>query len=290
MKKHSTSNPLDDLLGRASDLAKRKQGEAVVYLGSVQDPIPRLLVEDSDIPATAFRIWAHLRSRINNPNAPGMVPSYPNIMNILGIGSRGTVSSAFLMLRMTRWITLVSRESNDRGYKVGNVYALHSEPLSIEDTLSLDQEYMRLLEDAAVLDISTSSNKSRNKKTKDLALRVLDGIAVLYGQRSDTAHYDMKQRLIAHRARSLVEQESVEGTEFFGRNRPIETENVAEEDNRKSLSTKIVLRDSEQNSEEKSLSTKIVLRDFLGTKLGGPPWATPQNHELSTEIDELSTA
>ncbi len=99
------NSPLDQLLNKARVLANQRDGEALVFLGSVQDPIPRLLIEDQDVPATAFRIWAHLRSCVDDPNSPGMVPSYRQIMHTLGIGGKETLRNSFYVLRMTRWIT-----------------------------------------------------------------------------------------------------------------------------------------------------------------------------------------
>ena len=116
---------LDRLLDQAGALASQRDGEAVVYLGSVQDAIPRLLILDNDIPATALRVWMLLRIQIDDPTLASMVPSYPEIMRVLGIGSRDTMRNSFYYLRMTRWITLINRKTNRFGYNRGNVYALH---------------------------------------------------------------------------------------------------------------------------------------------------------------------
>jgi len=49
-------------------------------------------------------------------------------------------------LRMTRWLTLCASIRDAQGQFRGNVYALHDEPLPLIDTLHLDANYFRFVE------------------------------------------------------------------------------------------------------------------------------------------------
>ncbi|MCP3894280.1 MAG: hypothetical protein GY706_06590, partial [Bacteroides sp.] len=91
----------------------------------------------------------------------------------------------------------------------------------------------------------------RNKKTKALALHLLGGIAQDYGRREDSDHFGIKQRLLAHKARSLIRQEQTdeancqhENISFYGRTNPNNANTVISKTRQISQSTKIVLRDS----------------------------------------------
>ena len=125
------NNLLNDVIQQAMNMAEQRKGEALLLFGESHDPIPRTLIRDPDLPANAKLIWCHLRSVTGDPTRPDMAPRYADLMRDLSIGSRQTVAHCYHALRLTRWITLVTRRVDRFGYTVGNVYGLHTTPATI---------------------------------------------------------------------------------------------------------------------------------------------------------------
>ncbi len=67
---------------------------------------------------------------------------------------------------------------------MGNVYALHSSPLAITDTITLDNSYISLLEQIA------HQEKKRFKALAELSQRILEGISLNYGCQDQEDHFD----------------------------------------------------------------------------------------------------
>ena len=137
---------LNDVIQKAMNMAEQRKGEALLLFGESHDPIPRTLIRDPDLPANAKLIWCHLRSVTGDPTRPDMAPRYADLMRDLSIGSRQTVAHCYHALRLTRWITLVTRRVDRFGYTVGNVYGLHTTPATIQQTLELDASYPGFLQ------------------------------------------------------------------------------------------------------------------------------------------------
>ena len=152
---------LDNLLHRAVSFSRENDSDAVLFLGQPTDPLPRALLFDKDLPPWARIIWWCLRTYSDNPASASRAPSYENIQEELGIGSRGTVSAAIHSLRVTRWITLLANSDVRR-----NVYLLHDAPLTFSQAIELDPDYTDRIADAL---------RSSNKHVRQLARRVLDG-------------------------------------------------------------------------------------------------------------------
>ncbi|EGG7906271.1 helix-turn-helix domain-containing protein, partial [Salmonella enterica] len=62
--------------------------------------------------------------------------------------SRGTVSRALTMLRLTGWLSLCKRVRDSGGRVRGNIYAQHDEPLSARDAETFDPGWLDLVADA----------------------------------------------------------------------------------------------------------------------------------------------
>ncbi|MBA1446636.1 MAG: STY4528 family pathogenicity island replication protein [Chromatiales bacterium] len=139
---------------------------ALLYLGNWQDPIPRLLILDRTLDASDVRLWAYLRTLFTQPGMPAAFPGYREIQQDLPM-ARATLAGSISTLRATRWITRCTTVRDARGRFKGNIYALQEEPLSLADTLHLDNEYMAFL---------AKTTQHGYKRVRTVASAVLDTI------------------------------------------------------------------------------------------------------------------
>ena len=133
---------------------------ALLFLGEVQDPIPRTLIIDPNLNAIDIRIWMLLRISIANPVLPGKLPSQKELSGLI-LCSEMTVWSSMQILRLNRWLTLCERVNDKNQMNRGNIYAIHTEPMTISDTLKLDNNYIEFIE---------QSLNSKTKRIKNNAM------------------------------------------------------------------------------------------------------------------------
>ncbi|MEJ1355817.1 MAG: STY4528 family pathogenicity island replication protein [Candidatus Sedimenticola sp. (ex Thyasira tokunagai)] len=148
---------------------------ALLYFGNWQDPIPRLLILDRALNASDVRLWAYLRTLFTQPGMPTVFPGYREIQQDLPM-ARATLAGCISTLRATRWITRCTTVRDAKGRFKGNIYALHEEPLSLADTLHLDNEYMTFL---------ARATQHGYKRVRTIASAVLDTIRDRIGQDGD---------------------------------------------------------------------------------------------------------
>ncbi|MEJ1343114.1 MAG: STY4528 family pathogenicity island replication protein [Candidatus Sedimenticola sp. (ex Thyasira tokunagai)] len=148
---------------------------ALLYFGNWQDPIPRLLILDRALDASDVRLWAYLRTLFTQPGMPTVFPGYREIQQDLPM-ARATLAGCISTLRATRWITRCTTVRDAKGRFKGNIYALHEEPLSLADTLHLDNEYMTFL---------ARATQHGYKRVRTIASAVLDTIRDRIGQDGD---------------------------------------------------------------------------------------------------------
>ncbi len=178
---------LQGLLQKASE--HRSGGDQLVFMGSLQDPVPRHLIIDPDLPASAVRIWAYFRSHITSMDGSIKCPTYVEIMRDLSIGSRETVAVHLSLLRATRWLSLAARTKDERGFTRGNIYALHTQPISVADAIVLDEEYMGLL---------IKLSQHQNPKYHRLALSLITNAEQFFDQQTTTPSLDaIEESLVA---------------------------------------------------------------------------------------------
>ncbi len=159
------TSSLERVLTDAREFARDRNSDAVLFLGQPTDPIPRALIQDSDLPPWARVLWCYFRQLSDTPARAGTMSDYETIRKSLGIGSRGTVAAALHALRVTRWITLLPPQSTG-AVKTPNVYLLHNMPLTYGQAMDLDPEYANHIAEAVA---------SPNKSIRNLARRMLDG-------------------------------------------------------------------------------------------------------------------
>lgn len=153
---------LQRLIASAQSLARDRDSDAVLFLGSPTDPVPRALIVDTDLPFPARILWCYLRSLSDSPGSAAISPSYRDLQKELGISNRSAVGDYLKTLQITRWISVVSQG----GPKSRRVYVLYDMPLTFEQAVDVDADYASGIEKAM-----------EHPKTtiRSLAQRVLDG-------------------------------------------------------------------------------------------------------------------
>lgn len=120
--------------------------DGLLFLGNRQDAIPRLLIFDPVLDATAVRICMILRTLCQSGTVATAFPTYDQIARHANL-ARATVARVLILLRATRWLTLLARKiRSSKGQIKGNIYTLHDEPLPLADTLALDPDYIDFLQ------------------------------------------------------------------------------------------------------------------------------------------------
>lgn len=117
----------------------------MVYTDNWHDSHPRMLLLDPVLNPYDKCVWLVIRSRCSPDMSPVAFPTYDEIQSCLHI-SRPAVANSITKLRLTRWITLLRRETirSEKGQfaKDGNIYLVHGEPTSLADTFEFDANYM----------------------------------------------------------------------------------------------------------------------------------------------------
>ena len=168
--------------------ADSESGMGVIFTGNFQHAMPHNLLFDPILTPADKTLWLIIRANIINPQAPGYIPSRDELSIAMGC-SAPTVSRARATLRIGRWMTFLRTVRDDQQRFVGDIYLLHEEPLSIADTLALDEGYVRFLEDQ-------TQGSSASKNNRQLAARVLADIDRLKSSPiSPTQRELMEQRL-----------------------------------------------------------------------------------------------
>ena len=158
----------DRMLLATRNLANEQDSDAVLFLGSPTDPIPRALIIDTDLPFEARVLWCYFRSLSDSPGSAGITPGYDTIQKELGIGRRNTVSNCLSALHITRWITIMPQAGQQR-----RIYLLHDTPLTFDQAVELDPGYTDRL---------SAAMKNPVLKIRSLAQRVLDGAMEFSGE------------------------------------------------------------------------------------------------------------
>lgn len=134
------SNP-----SQATDRNDDDQQSSLIFFGNWQDPYPRLLVTDPILEPVDKVVWQIIRTHITTPGAVTAFPSYSAIRSGANVKSNHTVSRAITILRATRWLSLCERVRDTQGRFLGNIYALHDEPVTLGDAMYLDSDYIEFL-------------------------------------------------------------------------------------------------------------------------------------------------
>lgn len=118
----------------------------ILFSGINYENIPRRLFLDNRTTPLELKCWGVFKMMLDKQGIA--VPRYDDLQPYLSMcpgkkASRVTVARSLAILRLTRWITLVDRgRDGETGQIRGCMYLLNDEPISIEETLEFDREFI----------------------------------------------------------------------------------------------------------------------------------------------------
>ena len=112
--------------------------------------VPRRLLLDNRLTPLERNAWQVFRLMLQGQSV--VTPRYEDLQPYLSSvpygasASRETIARVLTMLRLTRWLSLVSRGRDHlSGRLQGSLYVLHDEPLTPAEAMELDQDYLKLV-------------------------------------------------------------------------------------------------------------------------------------------------
>ncbi|WP_082341939.1 STY4528 family pathogenicity island replication protein [Pseudomonas thivervalensis] len=121
-----------------------------LFSGQSQEVVPRRLLLDSRLTPLERNAWQVFRLMLQGQGV--VTPRYEDLQPYLSSvpygtsASRETIARVLTMLRLTRWLSLVSRGRDQlSGRLQGSLYVLHDEPLTPAEAMELDQDYLELV-------------------------------------------------------------------------------------------------------------------------------------------------
>ena len=121
-----------------------------LFSGQSHEIVPRRLLLDSRLTPLERNAWQVFRLMLQGQGV--VTPRYEDLQPYLSSvpygasASRETIARVLTMLRLTRWLSLVSRGRDQlSGRLQGSLYVLHDEPLTPAEAMELDQDYLELV-------------------------------------------------------------------------------------------------------------------------------------------------
>ena len=121
-----------------------------LFSGQSHEVVPRRLLLDNRLTPLERNAWQVFRLMLHGQGV--VTPRYEDLQPYLSSvpygasASRETISRVLTMLRLTRWLSLVSRGRDQlSGRLQGSLYVLHDEPLTPAEAMELDQDYLALV-------------------------------------------------------------------------------------------------------------------------------------------------
>ncbi|MGN7934058.1 hypothetical protein E3Z27_11010 [Pseudomonas mediterranea] len=121
-----------------------------LFSGQSHEVVPRRLLLDCRLTPLERNAWQVFRLMLQGQGV--VTPRYEDLQPYLssvpyGVSaSRETIARVLTMLRLTRWLSLVSRGRDQlSGRLQGSLYVLHDEPLTPAEAMELDQDYLELV-------------------------------------------------------------------------------------------------------------------------------------------------
>ncbi len=143
---------LDALIRETVERAKANAGQGpadtMLFLGNRHQSFPTSVIKDPVLEPVDKLVWMVIMLQVRETAGDTAFPGYDAIGRMANIGSRSTIARAIAILRASRWLTLCARIRKSSGRFLGNLYALHDEPLPLTDALHLDTDYMAFLHKA----------------------------------------------------------------------------------------------------------------------------------------------
>lgn len=121
-----------------------------LFSGQSHEVVPRSLLLDSRLTPLERNAWQVFRLMLQGQGV--VTPRYEDLQPYLSSvpygasASRETIARVLTMLRLTRWLSLVSRGRDQlSGRLQGSLYVLHDQPLTPVEAMELDQDYLELV-------------------------------------------------------------------------------------------------------------------------------------------------
>lgn len=121
-----------------------------LFSGQSHEIVPRRLLLDNRLTPLERNAWQVFRLMLQGQGV--VTPRYEDLQPYLSsvpygaLASRETIARVLTMLRLTRWLSLVSRGRDQiSGQLQGSLYVLHDEPLTPAEAMELDQNYLELV-------------------------------------------------------------------------------------------------------------------------------------------------
>ncbi|MCS3835768.1 hypothetical protein HNR03_000348 [Pseudomonas sp. JAI111] len=121
-----------------------------LFSGQSHEVVPRRLMLDSRLTPLERNAWQVFRLMLHGQGV--VTPRYEDLQPYLSSvpygasASRETIARVLTMLRLTRWLSLVSRGRDQlSGRLQSSLYVLHDEPLTPAEAMELDQDYLALV-------------------------------------------------------------------------------------------------------------------------------------------------
>ncbi|MEN4946442.1 STY4528 family pathogenicity island replication protein [Pseudomonas proteolytica] len=121
-----------------------------LFSGQSHDVVPRRLLLDNRLTPLERNAWQVFRLMLQGQGV--VTPRYEDLQPYLSTvpcgasASRETIARVLTILRLTRWLSLVSRGRDQvTGRLQGSLYVLHDEPLTPAEAMELDQDYLELI-------------------------------------------------------------------------------------------------------------------------------------------------
>src|SRR5690606_35051037 len=171
---HATPLPVADQPHRSAPrhtIAIQGEGhDHFRYSGACHDRVRRALLLDRRLTPLERNAW--LVIRLLSHESAAAQPHYGDLQHYLSTvpggtrASRETVARVLSLLRLTRWLSRVSRGRDAHtGQLQKALYVLYDEPLSPAQALAIDPHYCQLIQDSLV---------HAAKAVRQVAERVLD--------------------------------------------------------------------------------------------------------------------
>ena len=121
-----------------------------LFSGQSHEVVPRRLLLDHRLTPLERNAWQVFRLMLQGQGV--VTPRYEDLQPYLSSvpygaqASRETIARVLTMLRLTRWLSLVSRgREKVSGRLQGSLSVLHDEPLTPPEAMELDQDYLELV-------------------------------------------------------------------------------------------------------------------------------------------------
>ncbi|AZF10296.1 hypothetical protein C4J93_2098 [Pseudomonas sp. R2-37-08W] len=121
-----------------------------LFSGQSHEVVPRRLLLDNRLTPLERNAWQVFRLMLQGQGV--VTPRYEDLQPYLSSvpysasASRETIARVLTMLRLTRWLSLVSRGRDQiSGRLQGSLYVLHDEPLTPAEAMELDPDYLELV-------------------------------------------------------------------------------------------------------------------------------------------------